>query len=88
MKFREYNNPEEKDYDINSSLNSFQNSNTTLQNKYIYQLTDLIGMLEDVTEEELQEQYGISMNEYLRPTAETIAKVTQKLEDNQNVRHR
>lgn len=88
MKFREYNNPEEKDYDINSSLNSFQNSNTTLQNKYIYQLTDLIGMLEDVTAEELQEQYGISMNEYLRPTAETIAKVTQKLEDNQNVRHR
>lgn len=88
MEFKEYYNPEGKDYDISSSLNSLQSNNIFLQNKYSYQLAELIGILEDVTEEELQEQYGISMNEYLRPTAETIAKVTQRLDNEQNSKHR
>ena len=77
MRFKEFPNPEEKDYDINSSLNSFNKSVSV--NPYSEQLVDLIGILEDVTEEDLQEQYGISMNEYLHPTEETIDKVMEKV---------
>jgi len=77
MEFKEFTNPEGKDYDINSSFNSF---NSSVQiNPYSEQLDDLIGILEDITEEELQEQYGISMNEYLHPTEETINKVSEKV---------
>ena len=77
MEFKEFTNPEGKDYDINSSFNSF---NSSVQiNPYSEQLDDLIGILEDITEEELQEQYGISMNEYLHPTEETINKVAEKV---------
>lgn len=77
MEFKEFTNPEERDYDINSSLNSFNNSVSV--NPYSEQLVDLIGILEDVTEEELEEQYGISMNEYLHPTEDTINKVTERI---------
>ena len=77
MEFKEFTNPEENDYDINSSLNNFNNSVSV--NPYSEQLVDLIGILEDVSEEELQEQYGISMNEYLHPTEETINKVSEKV---------
>ena len=83
MEFKEFTNPEEKDYDINSSLESSTYNNQTF-NPYSEQLDDLIGILEDVTEEELQEQYGISMNEYFHPTEETINKVSEKI----NGRHR
>ena len=77
MEFKEFTNPEGKDYDINSSLNSY---NSSVQiNPYSEQLDDLIGILEDITEEELQEQYGISMDEYLHPTEETINKVSEKV---------
>ena len=77
MDFKEFTNPESRDYDINSSLNSF--NNITSVNPYSEQLDDLIGILEDITEEELQEQYGISMNEYFNPTQETIDKVSDKV---------
>ena len=82
MEFKEFTNPEEKDYDITSSLNSI--NNTASVNPYSEQLVDLIGILEDVTEEELQKQYGISMNEYFNPTQETINKVSERI----NERHR
>ena len=49
---------------------------------------DLIGILEDVTEEELQKQYGISMNEYLNPNAYTIKKVEEKINNLSSERHR
>ena len=77
MEFKEFTSPEERDYDINSSLNSFNNSVSV--NHYSEQLIDLIGILEDVSEEELQEQYGISMSEYLHPTEDTINKVTERI---------
>ena len=77
MEFKEFTSPEERDYDINSNLNSFNNSVSV--NHYSEQLIDLIGILEDVSEEELQEQYGISMNEYLHPTEDTINKVTERI---------
>ena len=76
--FTEFTNPEEKDYDITSSLNY------SLINSYPEQLIDLIGILEDFTEKDLQEQYGISMNEYLHPTEKTINKVSERI----NGRHR
>ena len=76
MEFKEFTNPEEKDYDINSSLNNFNNNVSV--NPYSEQIFNLIGILEDATEEELQEKYGISMNEYLHPTEDTINKVTEK----------
>lgn len=77
MEFKEFNNPESKDYDITSSLKF--NSNATNNNPYIEKLINLIGILEDANEEDLQEEYGISMNEYLNPTADTIKKVEQKI---------
>ena len=82
MEFKEFTNPEERDYDINSSLSSMDNTSSV--NPYSEQLDDLIGILEDVTEEDLQEQYGISMNEYFNPTEETVNKVSERI----NGRHR
>ena len=88
MEFKEFTNPEEKDYDINSSLEGSNTYNSSSFNQYSEELDNLIGILEDVTEEELQEQYGISMNEYLNPNADTITKVTEKLNSLQSGRHR
>ncbi len=78
MEFKEFSNPESKDYDI---INSFEEAQTTsvTRNPYIEQLIDLIGILEDINEEELQQNYGISITEYLHPNAETISKVKDAL---------
>ncbi len=43
MEFKEFTNPEERDYDINSSSNS--TCNTSPINLYSEQLDDLIGLL-------------------------------------------
>lgn len=89
MEFKEFNNPEEKDYDINSSLNGDKNNvNNVSFNPYTEELINLIGFLDDVTEEDLIENYGIRMNEYLCPNAETINKVTEKLNSYNNRRSR
>ena len=79
MEFKEFSNPESKDYDI---TNSFEGAQTTSAagNPYIEQLIDLIGILEDINEEELRQNYGISITEYLHPNAETISKVKDFLE--------
>ena len=77
MEFKEFTNPEEKDYDINISLNSYKDNSSV--NPYTNQLIDLIGILEDISEEELYEKYGISIDEYLHPTEDTINKVTRKI---------
>ncbi len=78
MEFKEFKNPEGKDYDISSSLNGFDSINSSA-NPYSEQLVELIGVLEDISEETLQEQYGISMSEYLHPTEDTINKVSERL---------
>ena len=78
MEFKEFSNPESKDYDINSSFGETQPNSATV-NPYVEQLIDLIGILEDVTEEELQQNYGISITEYLHPNTETISKVKDAL---------
>ena len=87
MEFKEYNNPENKDYDITSSLNYNKNTGNNI-NPYSEQLINLVGILEDVNEEELQEQYGISVNEYFNPNAEVIEKVTERLNNLELGRHR
>ena len=78
MEFKEFSNPEGKDYDISSSLNGFDSINSST-NPYSEQLVELIGILEDISEETLQEQYGINMSEYLHPTEDTINKVSERL---------
>ncbi len=78
MEFKEFSNHESKDYDINSSFGEAQ-LNSATGSPYVEQLIDLIGILEDVTEEELQQNYGISITEYLHPNAETISKVKDAL---------
>ena len=91
MEFREFSNPEERDYDISSSLNDNYSSNlqgVQDNNKNYMQLFDLIGILEDFEESELIDNYGITMQEYLHPTAETIKKVSEKLNSMQNRRSR
>lgn len=78
MEFNEFSNPESSDYDIYSSFDEAQTTNETV-NPYAEQLVDLIGVLEDVNDEELQQNYGISITEYLYPNAETISKVKDSL---------
>ena len=53
MEFKEFSNPEGKDYDISSSLNGFDSINSSA-NPYSEQLVELIGILEDISEETLQ----------------------------------
>ena len=78
MEFKEFSNPESQDYDIKSSFGGYE-ANSVTSNPYIEQLIDLIGVLEDVTEEELQQNYGISIKGYFNPTAETVSKVKDAL---------
>lgn len=90
MEFREfieYSNPEENDYDITSSLNNDKPINSDEErNFYFNQMFDLIGILEDVTEEEVMENYGITLQEYFNPNAEVIRKITEKLNTTQQSR--
>lgn len=90
MVLKEFSNPEEKDYDIKSSLNNDFFSSLSNEDKidYAIQLTDLMGILKDVKEPELIENYGINIQEYFNPTALTIEKVTTKLNSNQNRKRR
>lgn len=78
MEFQEFKNPESQDYDIHSSFNESTNP------YYADQLLELISIPEDVTEETLQEHYGISLEEYFHPTEETIQKVKAKLQGNES----
>lgn len=88
MEFKEFSNPESKDYDIYSSFGEESTSNSGVSNPYVEKLIDLIGILEDFTDEELQNDYGISVNEYFNPTAETIAKVSKRINIRENVKHK
>ena len=78
MEFREFVNPESADYDVYSSLVNTQYSN--IDNPYDEQLAGLIGVLEDVSEKELLEKYGITYDEYLHPTEATIDKVMDAIQ--------
>ena len=89
MEFREYGNPESADYDIKSSLSGASyNVNNQDSDKYLEELLNLIGILEDIPEDVLNEEYGISIEEYFNPTAETIRKVSAKLNSAEKRRNR
>ena len=80
MEFNEFRNPLEEDYDIKSSIEEDEYSyNNYTDDNYSEQLMDLIGLFEDVNEEELLEKYGISLQEYLYPNEQTIQKVSEKV---------
>ena len=75
MRFKEFTDPLSKDYDIKSSNGSDPVQSVSDSNVYSEQLINMIGFLED--EEWLG--YGLSLEEYLHPTKETIVKVEKYL---------
>jgi len=82
MEFREFSNPEAKDYDINSSLGGQSNTNNSTSDRalMVEKVVNLVGFLEDGE----WEHYGITEAEYMNPNKEVIAKIQNKLEsDNQ-----
>lgn len=81
MEYKEFSNPLEKDYDINYSHEKENVNNTSISNPYSELLIDMIGIIEDITEEELYETYGITEQEYFNPTRETIIKVKENLKN-------
>lgn len=70
--FTEFPNPEELDYDITSSKGMGK------INQYSMEILDMIGFLED--DEFIK--YGITEEEYLHPTQETVDKIRAYLENN------
>ena len=87
MTFKEFSNPEEQDYDITSSQNGEIDNNVNYSsNPYVSELVDLIGILEDVYEEDLIRNYGITMQEYFNPNLEVINKVKFYLENNKPIK--
>lgn len=70
--FTEFPNPEELDYDITSSKGMGE------INQYSMEILDMIGFLED--DEFIK--YGITEEEYLHPTQETVDKIRAYLENN------
>lgn len=76
MEFKEFTNPEEVDYDIKSSQDEMS---APAINPHYDELINILGLLEDIDEEQLRDKYGITMAEYLNPTEETIEKVRNKL---------
>lgn len=81
MEFREFVNPENADYDVKKSFVGISSGQyKTRSDQYLYeQLFDLIGVLDDIDEEQLIEMYGITMAEYLKPTSDTIKKVYERV---------
>ena len=69
VEFKEFTNPESADYDIKMSLKESD------EDRYVEELTELIGYLTDVTDEDIQKEYGISFYEYLHPTREVVERV-------------
>ena len=76
MEYREYENPEEKDYDLRVEEMFEENSS---KNPNQETLIELLGLQEDINEEQLLERFGITLEEYLNPTDEVIKKVQEKL---------
>lgn len=85
--FNEFSNPESADYDITSSLKEEEKEisvhTPSESEKYIIEIADLVGFLEDGEWEE----YGITEEEYMNATEETVNKIkaiVAKREEEQN----
>ena len=74
MEYKEFSNPLEQDYDLKASQ---ELDDPNGSNPYAEELVNLVGFLED--EEWLA--YGLSLTEYMNPTATTVAKVKKYLEE-------
>lgn len=72
--FTEFPNPEEQDYDINSSKDDVQRPGEL--NQYFMEILDMVGFLEDGE----WNKYGITENEYMHPTQDTVDKIRTYLE--------
>ena len=97
MQFREFRNPEEADYDIKSSLDlngEFKNDESRTQED-IHRQAILEAMLEamdwnmledldEISDEELIDEYGITKSEYLNPTKETVLKIKKNKQGKNN----
>lgn len=81
--FKEFSNPLEADYDITSGLKEGDVPSIDPNNPYYQQIWNLVGIIEDVEPEEMQEKYGITWDEYMNPTAETIEKIKVKIKINE-----
>ena len=79
MKYNEFKTPEKNSYDI--SVNVDENYGVVSSNGYFEILTDMIGILDDVSEDDLIESFGITLDEYLNPNEDVISKVKYKLEE-------
>lgn len=75
--FTEFPNPEEKDYDITSSKEMGE------INQYLLEIIDLVGFLEDRE----WEKYGITEEEYMHPTEETVNKIRFYLNNTIQISH-
>ena len=79
--FGEYTNPEKKDYDISSSLYGYPSNKRSEQDEIESDFYSIV-WYENVTDEELtkllQEEWGLTLQEYLHPTKETLKKVSGK----------
>lgn len=70
--FTEFPNPEEVDFDIKSSQEMGE------INQYFLEIVDLVGFLEDGA----HRMYGLSDEEYMHPTQESVDKIRTYLEKN------
>lgn len=77
MEFKEFTNPEEKDYDITSSFNKTERAKKTSRENKINQI--FIELLSDLGFPEIYElaPYGITDEEYTHPSLTTIKKLKE-----------
>lgn len=76
--FKEYNNPESLDYDLRSKTNkelAINKDSVSQKEKYVRQIIDMVGFLEDGE----WANYGITEEEYISPTKETVEKIKSHL---------
>lgn len=79
MEFREFSNPEEADYDIMRSLEDGTTIEPSNNNQFEEEQMNLIGILEDVSDAELLATYGITAEEYFKPTKASVDKIRKSI---------
>ena len=84
--------PNYEDHSNRFNLNEVKSNNSISREEYLsflkykFELNDLIGDIDYITEKDLIEKYGITKEEYLKPTIEVIDKVKKSIEENNKIR--
>ena len=78
--FKEFRNPEEMDYDLKNNSEMKVESGNNEKRKYVEELVDMLGFLEDGQ----WVNYGLTEEEYINPTKETVEKIKKYLEKEEN----